>query len=301
MRIRNPAQEPVIVLGSPRSGTSWTMRLIAKQAGYCSIFEPLHARWWPGAREAGFGNRPTTGDAQKREYLQRVFDGREARRSIRRPRWSLPIGSHPGRLLRGMVKRLRAERLVVKFVSACRLLPWLVEEFPKCRYVYIVRNPYAVINSQLSRGASSYLDDRARPYDYLNDARQPASAQTELCRRIQSDAADVLGEASVRDINSLEECLALSWYTDNWVAQRVASRTEAVILVKYEDLLVNTGAEVDRIYAHIGSGSPSSVSIEVKNRGQQLNKWREQLTDSQVRSIRAVLRALQNTHGSLSW
>lgn len=301
MRIRELPQDPVIVLGSPRSGTSWTMRLIAKQAGYCSIFEPLHARWWPGAREAGFGNRPTTGDAQKREYLQRVLSGQEARRSIRRPRWSLSVGTHPGRLLQGIVKRLRADRLVVKFVSACRLLPWMVEEFPDCRYIYIVRNPYAVINSQLSRGASSYLDDRARPYDYLNDARQPTSAKAELCNRIQSDAADVLGEASVRDINSLEECLALSWYTDNFVAQHVASNRDAVLTAKYEDLLLNTGAEVERIYAHIGACSSASTSVQVKNPDQQLNKWREQLTDSQITSIRAVLHTLKKTHRSLSW
>lgn len=300
MRARGLSQDPVVVVGAPRSGTTWVMRLIAKQPGYCAIFEPLHARWWPEAREAGFGNRPLTGDDRKRAYLDRIFKGEVPRQSIRRPRWSLSIGANPGRLLRGMGKRLFADRLVVKFVSACRLLPWMVEEFPDCRYVYLIRNPYAVVSSQLSRGASSYLDDRVRPFDYLNEAQQSAPV-AELCDRIRADAAEVLDEAAVREIDSLEGCLVLSWYADNLVAQRAAARSEAVLTVSYEDLLRNTNDEVDRIHAHIGAGPASSKNIKVKDPEQQLHKWREQLSDRQIESVRGTLQTLENTYERLEW
>lgn len=299
MRIRGLSQDPVVVLGSPRSGTSWVMRLIARHPGYCSIFEPLHARWWPKAREAGFGNRPSTGDDRKRAYLRRVFNGEEARQAIRRPRWSRSVGANPGLLLRGIVNRLFAVRLVVKFVSACRLLPWMVEEFPNCRYVYISRNPYAVVSSQLSRGASSYLDERACPFDYLNKAEQPRPTTKELCDRIRADAAEVLDDKIVHGIGSLEGCLALSWYTDNLVAQRVAAHSEAVLAVRYEDLLTDADPEVERIYAHIGAGCPLSTTVDVKNPDQQLHKWQEKLSDDQVEAIQETLHMLENAYGPI--
>lgn len=298
MRVRGLSQDPVVVVGSPRSGTSWLMRLLARQPGHCAIFEPLHARWWPKAREAGFGNRPTTGSDRKRAYLRRIFKGLEARQSIRRPRWSRSVGANPGRLFWGTARRLRAVRLVVKFVSACRLLPWMVEEFPGCRYVYLVRSPYAVVSSQLSRGASSYLDNRARPFDYLNEAKQPAPATTELCECIRADAEEVLDGDIVREIYSLEGCLTLSWYADNLVAQH-ASQSEAVITVRYEDLLVNTSAELDRVHAHVGGRSSSSVTSESKDPDRQLHKWREQLEDHQIESIRETLHSLETAHESL--
>jgi hypothetical protein len=299
MRTRGLSQDPVVIVGSPRSGTSWLMRLIARQPGYCAIFEPLHARWWPKARDAGFGNRPTTGDDRKRAYLHRVFKGLEARQSMRRPRWSRSVGANPGRLLWGTVKRLLAVRLVVKFVSACRLLPWMVEEFPDCRYVYLVRNPCAVVSSQLSRGASSYLDNRARPFDYLNEAKQPGLATTELRERIRADAAEVLDEDTVREIHSLEGCLIMSWYADNLLAQHASAQSEAVITVRYEDLLTNTSAELDRIHAHIGVRTPSSITLESKDPDRQLHKWRGQLTDRQIESIRETLHTLETAHEHL--
>jgi hypothetical protein len=172
----------------------------------------------------------------------------------------------------------------------------MVAEFPDCRYVYVVRNPYAVVNSQLSEGVSSYVDDRATPFDFLNEAAQKGSGRERLCDRIRSDAAQVLDETAVREIDSLEGCLALSWYADNLVAQRVAACTETVFTVNYEDLLTDTDTEMERIYAHVGAGAPPSTTETVKNPERQLHKWKEQLSDRQVASIRETLRMLENRY-----
>lgn len=298
MRTRGLSQAPVVVVGSPRSGTSWLMRLIAKQPGYCTIFEPLHARWWPGARDAGFGNRPWRGDDRKQFYLRRVFEGEVARQSIRRPRWSRAVGAHPGHLIRGAMKRLLAVRLVVKFVRACRLLPWMIEKFPDCRYVYVIRNPYAVVSSQLSRGASGYLDDRIRPFDYLNEAKQLASGVGSLCDCIRADASAVLDKDVVWEVTSLEGGLALSWYADNFVAQRASAQSDAILTVQYEDLLTDTEAQLARIQTHIESGTLSASERSSKNPDRQRNKWRDQLSDPQIASIREVLHRLEDTYGS---
>lgn len=295
MRARSLSGEHVLVVGSPRSGTSWLMHLIAQRPDFCALFEPMHPRWWSGVREAGFGDRPWRGDVRKRQFLQQVLSGAKA---SRRPRFSPRVDGDPGRLLRGAVQRLWATRLVVKFVRACRLLPWMVSEFLNHRYVYVVRNPYAVVNSQLRAGISSYVDDGPRPYDLLNEDRQAGSQMDLLCERIRCDAAQVLDQSVVRQIDSLEGCLALSWYADNLVAQHVANH-EAVLSVRYEALLTNTEAELDRIQTHIGADLSLPAEIGAKDPNRQLRKWKAELTDAQVDRIREALRVLEQAHGPI--
>lgn len=300
-RVRGLSEAPVVVVGSPRSGTSWLMRLIAQHPRYCTVFEPLHPRWWPEAREVGFGLRPWEGDAQKKAYLTEVFQGVKARRSIRRPRWDRRVRANPFLLLRGTMKRLRGERLVVKFVRATRLLPWLVEEFPDLRYVYIVRNPYAVINSQLSQGVSSYVDDRRRPYDLLNEDEQPKSMVTELCTRIRTDAGAVLDEAIVQKFESLEECLLLSWYADNVVAQQAALESDSIITITYENLVTNPKKELSRVQSHIRAEEPIGGNLHVKDPDLQLGKWKYHLQDRQIQEIRDAIQTLEEAYGKLIW
>jgi len=293
MRARDLSGEHVLVVGSPRSGTSWLMHLVAQRPDFCALFEPMHPRWWSSARDAGFGDRPWAGDARKRRFLQQVLSGAKA---SRRPRFSPRVDGDPDRLVRGAVQRLWATRLVVKFVRACRLLPWMVSEFPDLRYVYVVRNPYAVVNSQLRAGISSYVDDGPRPHDLLNEDRQAGPPVDLLCERIRTDAAQVLDESVVQRIDSLEGCLALSWYADNLVAQRVTDHG-AVLTVRYESLLTNTEAELGRIQTHIGADLSLPAEIGAKDPNRQLRKWKEELMDAQVDRIREAIRVLEQAHG----
>lgn len=295
MRVRGLSGPHVVIVGSPRSGTSWLMHLIAQRPQYCALFEPLHPRWWPDAREAGFGDRTWEGDERKRGFLRQVLSGTKA---SRRPRFSPRVDGDPKRLVRGGLQRLQAERLVLKFVRATRLLPWMVEQFPDQRYLHVVRDPYAVVSSQLRTGITAYVDDGPWPYDLLNEERQPESRVDLLCERIRKDAAQVLAESVVRRIDSLEGCLALSWYADNRVAQRVVNR-EAVLAVCYEALLTNTEAELDRIQKHIGATFLRPAEGGVKDPHRQLHKWQEQLTDAQVDRIQETIRVLEKAHGPI--
>lgn len=296
MRVRGIAQQHVIVVGSPRSGTSWVMRLIAHRPEYCTMFEPLHPRWWSGVREAGFDDRPMDGDEKKRDYIRQLLRGTKA---CREPRWSPSIERNPIRLIRGTVHRLSANRLVIKFVRACRLLPWLVREFPDQRYVYVRRDPYAVVNSQLRRGVSAYVDDRGMPYDLLNADEQPQSSVDLLCQRIRADAEKILDPKTVQGIDSLEGCLALSWYADNLIAKRAADTHDSILIVHYEKLLTNTEEELERIRDHAGATGPLAGHVHVKNPHSQINKWQSQLSADQVERIRRVLGVLTREYGDL--
>lgn len=296
MRVRRIERQHVIVVGSPRSGTSWVMRLIAQRPEYCTMFEPLHPRWWSGVREAGFEDRSIEGDERKRRYIRQLLTGTKASRE---PRWSPRIQRNPIRLIRGGVQRLSASRLVIKFVRACRLLPWLVQQFPDQRYVYVVRDPYAVVNSQLRRGVSAYVDDREMPYDLLNFDEQSESTVDLLCQRICADAEQILDAKTVREIDSLEGCLTLSWYVDNLIAKRTAEDYDSILTVHYEKLLTNTEEELERMRNHVASAGPLARDVQVKNPHSQIHKWQSQLSDEQIERIQRVLRVLTRRYGKL--
>ena len=288
MRVRGLSEEAVVVIGSPRSGTTWLMRLIAERPDYCALFEPLHTRWWPAARGSGFGDRPSEGDDRTRQYMRRILNGTVA---SRRPRWSPRIEGDVKRLIPGMVQRMWADCLVIKFVRAVRLLPWMVEHFPQQRYIYVARNPYAVVSSQLRTGITGYGDS-----DLLDKVRQSDRMLTRFYDRIRTDAEQVL-DGTVEDrFESVEECLALSWYADNIVAQQIADH-EAVLAVKYEDLLQTRDAERRRIQNHIGAAVRPREEGNVRKPQSQLTKWSRHLSGAQVERIRNALRILERAHG----
>jgi len=293
MEFRDMDRSCVVILGSPRSGTSWLMRLIGAAPGYCTMFEPLHPRWWPGVREAEFGDRPSDGDKRKRQFIQEIFDGVKA---SRHPRWSYLVNGNPVLFVRGVVQRAFADRLVVKFVRALRLFPWLLKHFPDQQYIYIVRDPRAVVSSQLQTGISAYMEnDNNWPTDLLDHSEYSPSLLSELCSRIRSDAAAVIDSDAIHEIKSLEGCLTLSWYSDNLVARRAAEHKE-VAMLSYEDLLTDTQNELERLKRHIKSESCLTSNVNVKDTNHQISKWRKKLSDVQTGRIERALNILEETH-----
>lgn len=282
----------VVIAGSPRSGTSWVMRIIGQLENYCTIFEPLHPRWWEGVRQAGFGNRPCQGDERKHRYILSILNGTKP---SRHPRWSTPVNGSAVQFIRGATKQVWADRHVIKFVRALRLLPWMVEQFPNQRYVYVVRDPYAVVSSQLRNGISSYVDDGTRPVDLLDDSRRSPSSVRRLCEAIRADASQVIDKEIALEIESLVGCLTLSWYADNLVAQRVAER-DKVLTLSYEDLVTDTRNELERLNHHIREDIPLTMNIGVKDPCRQINKWKGHLSDLQAARVSRVLHVLEDAH-----
>jgi Sulfotransferase family len=156
-----------IIAGSGRSGTTWVQDVLAQANGYATVFEPLHPDAIPAM--AAYAGRYLQADDQCDElesYLERVFTGRIRNAWITyrvRPdrlvlrfnqmtdprtvyewlmRWK-KFARHYARY-----RRDRGKPVLVKFIRANLMLPWLASHF-NVRIGAVVRHPGAVVESKM--------------------------------------------------------------------------------------------------------------------------------------------------------
>lgn len=213
----------VLIIGSGRSGTTWLQEYLTAHPLIRPVFEPLHPGQLHCAR--GFSELYLTRHDIKpdlRAYLQRVQFGRTDEAWIRWLHMGISRGTPlPRQILQYIYNahriRFWARRRVIKFIHANLMIEWLSENFHQ-PIVYIVRNPYDVINSQTRTGWGSgletYLSQRPLVQDYLWPYR-----------------------AILSQLNSFSERSAAIWAIQNLVALDQVWRSRGrVVCVSYEAL-----------------------------------------------------------------
>jgi hypothetical protein len=293
-------EDTIVVAGCPRSGTTWVMDLLNCIPAYTTIFEPLHIGRFPQAKKAGFVPRtyvPVGGEAPAmKQYLEKVFTGRI-------------ISSKPNTgyilTINKAMERLKADKLIVKFVRANRLLPWFTQVFSLRAVFLLIRNPYATIASQLRTGYTGYF----LPKGHLPDKNT-----------IISDAEAIhLNERIMRGLRSIdreEELLAAIWALDHFIPL-TSSPPQPWITLNYETLVTNPGPEIDRIFEHVGESEYACKAIHrfknpsmttsredvepTININAQLNQWKKLLSGKQIARIQKVLSWFDVTFDSKNW
>jgi len=134
-------KDTIVISGTPRGGTTWLMEILATLPEYKTIFEPLKPSFFPEVRTLGFPPRvyipPDKDWPVVKKYLIKVFTGRKF---STQPAYSpTPYNIY---------KRFIARKLIVKFVRANRLLPWIYNNFDLRGIYFIIRHPCATIASQ---------------------------------------------------------------------------------------------------------------------------------------------------------
>ncbi|QDA32213.1 sulfotransferase [Thermococcus indicus] len=272
----------VVISGTPRSGSTWLMELLESLPEYKSIFEPFHPSWYPEFKKLGIPYEPyvpAQGDYPKlRTYLEKVFTGRAYARF---PYMQyLRLGT--------IIRRFKASKLLVKFVRANTMLPWIANTFNLRAIYFIIRHPCATIASQLATGFFSKITVG----QLLNEVNKvPELAEDEeLVTRL-------------RGINSEIERLATIWAFENYIPL-ASEKPYPWYTVIYERLVVNPEEELKVIFGYLGEEvpegavkriqTPSRVTRKIYGKEhigtpRQLLKWREKLSERQVREILEVV------------
>ena len=140
--------DTIAIFGTPRSGTTWLMEMMGSLPDYLSYFEPFHPGWFSPPLEEGLQVRPfihpERTDIEYNEYLRKVFQGRV-------------ISNAPHFKLKELQKRLFADKVLVKFIRANRILPWILNNFELRGSILIIRHPCATIASQFNSGITGYF------------------------------------------------------------------------------------------------------------------------------------------------
>jgi len=263
----------LIVAGSGRSGTTWLGNIIAGDE-YRIIFEPFDFRHVPEA--VGLGLRPyfnADGDyPQWRPFIKKVLSGNIENEWVDRDRPRLNPSKKP-------------KGILIKEIRANGLLAWLNRNYG-CRIVYIMRHPCAVIASRMKLKWETHIDA------FL--------CQPELMHDLLYKYEDVMKNA-VTDA----EKHAVMWCVENVVPLNQLSKQQAVFC-HYEALVIDPEKEVRRILNLLDidfSESRKKATGEIvlpgwaeQTRGtasglNNLNKWKDCLSDDEKRKISSVLGA----------
>jgi hypothetical protein len=282
---RTKLEDTILILGTPRGGTTWLMELLETLPEYRSIFEPLNKDWFPQIRQIGLGYRSYIPIQEKqleaKEYLQRIFTGRINSLNSE----FLP---NPGSIPRSLF----AKKLIVKFIRANRMLPWIANNFQVGNIFLVIRHPCATIASQIESGIRGY---------YLPKTSQISKEM--VIKEVLKISFVRDNEGLMRKIKGLkaqEEILAAVWSLDNYIPL-IHPKPYPWHMVIYEKLLTEGEKEIKYIFDTIGAELPIKT---LKNLGKssrtsldksyvdsikQLSKWKKKLSNDQIERILKVV------------
>jgi hypothetical protein len=268
-------ERTLLVLGSPRSGTTWLMNVVSRIPGTCPIFEPWNGRHDPVVARLLDEEFPRIDPREERPaletFLRLVLSGRHL------TRWSSAYAS-PAALL-------RADRFVVKFVRAMRAAGWLSARFPRNRAVVLLRHPCAVVRSMISSGGRW---NEWGPEQIVEPIRRTLGPEV---------------EPILAGLRTREELLAAFWSADAIAAVRETSPAGAFVLT-YEELVREPEPTLARLFGHLREPVPERALEEaarpsetanpgaaIRGGRDPLTAWRKGLEPEQVRRIVAVVRS----------
>jgi len=259
---RVEADSALILTSSPRSGSTLLGQALGSIPNSCVLFEPLQLTDVPEAKAAGFSWRtyvdPEEQWPEGEAFLKRVFTGKVIND------WTSKEMS--------IVDAYRCTRMIVKFVRANRLLPWICRTFEVPAPILLIRHPCAVIASQLNYGWKSY-------------ARRP-------------DAPKYLDEypafqAALSETKGVEEYLAALWALDQ-LPPLSQQTPHPWTIVTYEELVLQPEITLSKIFekwdlevdmddALSKIKEPSAVVSRSGISG--INGWKEKLTVRQISQV----------------
>ncbi len=296
---------PIVIVGLPRSGTTWTLRALGSAAGTGRILEPDNEDKYPAAIHAKHqvGRYPVLRPGDEATSYRRLWewilsgaheDGRSRlARRILGPGFTKRI--HEGRpdpvtwLAATVARDPRPphdapvpNRLVVKSIHAQLATEWLAAEFD-VDVLLLLRHPANVLASwmevNLKDARNSTLENRSEIRTrYLEPWGVPLPGPDPIER--------------------------MSWRIGLLVAviEDARSRHPEWHLRTHEQLCIDPTAEFQRLYTELGLewGEPSEAFLEAHNTpgsGYIVNRvaselsdsWQRRLDDEQVATLRRVL------------
>jgi hypothetical protein len=292
----------VLILGAPRSGTTWSGRVLGHTAGAAYVNEPdgdTEAYAFPA--RLGFGGPPELAPGEEHAAYDRLWTGafagggRPMRPTARVARW-LNAGVEPGqrfrawygdpltvrqRLVRAwaapMLPRPEARHVVVKTVRAEFTAEWIAARFAPT-VLLVERNPLNVLSSWIDLG---YARHEREFLAYAARAARwgiaPPDDPVEVERQTFTYAvmATALRDAATRH---------------GW-ARTTHEHLCVDSVVRFRELATRLGLEWgDEAARFVEASDREGSGYRTERRtADQPERWRQRLTDEQVERILATL------------
>jgi hypothetical protein len=284
-------KDTILVVGAPRSGTSWLMEILGNIPKVIYNFEPFNAIWYVKPQKLGFHNRvylpPDKDWVELENYLKLIFNGGLV---------SFQYIYHFSP--RYLMKILLGNRVIVKSIRINRILPWLTKRFQLENIFFIIRHPCAVISSQIKTGVYGY-HNAYPPYKNIFPNREQVIEEASNIKGIDKNFIN-----KIKNYKTQEEILAAVWCIDNYIPISMP-KPYPWDFIFYENLVNNGENEITRIFNKIGiKNIPQSAYLSLKKpsllapldelkqvtkNSFQLSKWKKTLSEKQIENILKVV------------
>jgi len=121
---------------------------------------------------------------------------------------------------------LRATTMIIKFVRAHRLLPWIMNNYPLIKTIFLLRHPCAVVASQLNSVNWSHASKPDIP-DFIKNSPRFVTL--------------------VSNTKTVEEYLAVNWALDQ-LPVFMSRQQNNYITVTYEEIVKSPHITLTRIF-----------------------------------------------------
>jgi hypothetical protein len=288
-------QQPLLVTGAHRTGTTWVGKMLAA-GGFAYVSEPLNVLHRPGVMRAPVAKWYTYITRENEADFLPAFQRTLALRynllteltSLRSRRDLLRMGRDLAIFWRGRILRQPA---LLKDPFAVFSLSWFIERL-NCRAVVTIRHP---------AGFASSLKRLNWPFDFKDLLDQPMLMHDHLesfradMQRVAAD--DIIGQS------------ALLWRMVYQVVHADSEKFPSILVVRHEDLSADAVAGYARVYESLGLAYPERVQDVIRNSSSSenpaelsrkkvhsvkldsranLDNWRKRLTAEEISRIRAL-------------
>lgn len=279
---RYTIEDCCIVAGSGRSGTTWVAETLSLGEGSTMVNEPLKNSNSFRVQQIGFTGWgqyiPTDAHWPEAEmFFDDLFSGSE-----------LNPNYFQGTPLKEVAE---TQKWIFKFIRIPFMLDWLTAKYELPPPVYIIRNPYAVISSQLRHVGFG----KGRTFNPSRDTFIPQFAfYNEFYQEYFS---------LTRSLKNYTEKLALHWALQNKYVLTGTNSHRAWKIKTYEELLMNPIKEFSDMARHFDlpqheftaerlkfESSSTVTKPDLDNPESQLTNWKNRLSNEDVESISRILK-----------
>lgn len=265
----------IIISANPRGGSTWLFEMLKQIPGTASLLEPLHKSWIDEVNELNFDwhqRIPEEADwPEARALFERILSGHLV---------------HPKTCQHSPISHYKsADRLVLKFVRANGLLPWLLRQFDfRLKPVVLTRHPFAMAASMVrhpgwSDMPSHYVFPQSPFMEYSQDER-----------------------SFLESLTTPEEVMVAKWCTRNRGLLRHPRHNQDWITLHYEILLLRPEDTIRYLFAEWNMPVPPAVLQNInkasrealetdflRDKTYQLNKWHTRFTPQQIARLQRIM------------
>jgi hypothetical protein len=291
------ARRPVLVTGSPRSGSTWVGNVLALDRNTGYVHEPFNNRCPPGLCRAGLRNFTYVTDENEARYLEALSDTLAWRYSTGAELRTLRTPRGLARLARDFAyfetMRQRGARMIVKDPLAIFSADWLARRFG-AQVVVIIRHPASFVASM--RAAGFVMNFRSLQ-------NQPRLIEERL-----APFAEAIAAAAPQPSDSVA-ANTLLWTVLHHHIARLQDEHPDWIFVRHEDLSRDPVAGFGDLFARLGlefsddvrasldqfttdQGALGRLSLfgnrrrTMRNSQDSMTYFRKRLTPEQIEQIR---------------